>query len=189
MSNVMTPYDDRRTALALDLVNSFDPYYDQPESLREPADLARFLERWDIAPSGPLRRRDLERARSLRSRLRAALKRADPVELAATVNNLLAGARVLPRLTTDDPGGWRLALAAEADLEAVERLEIEVALGVGAALERFGHRRLRLCQASPCEEAFIDSSRNRSRRYCSERCANRHNVAAFRRRRGSAPSG
>jgi predicted RNA-binding Zn ribbon-like protein len=65
---------------------------------------------------------------------------------------------------------------------ALDRLTIEAALGIAHALERHGPARLRQCAASPCEEAFIDTSRNGSRRYCCERCANRHNVAAFRRR-------
>jgi predicted RNA-binding Zn ribbon-like protein len=178
----MTAYDDRRVDLALSLVNTFDPYYDQPESLREPADLARFLQQWGITPERPLDQRDLAQAHALRARL-AAVFDAPAAAVAASLNDLLAGARVLPRLAADATGGWRLELAAEPDTWALERLTIEGTLGLARALERHGPARLRRCAASPCEEAFIDTSRNHSRRYCSQRCANRHNVAAFRRRR------
>jgi predicted RNA-binding Zn ribbon-like protein len=182
MSIAMTAYDDRRVELALSLVNTFDPYYDQPESLREPADLTRFLRQWGLTPARPLDQQDLAQAHALRGRL-AAVFDAPTAAVAATLNHLLAGARVLPRLGADATGEFRLELAAEPDTADLERLTIEAALGLAQALERHGPARLRRCAASPCEEAFIDTSRNRSRRYCSQRCANRHNVAAFRRRR------
>jgi predicted RNA-binding Zn ribbon-like protein len=182
MSIGMTAYDDWRVELAFSLVNSFDPYYDQPESLRQPADLARFLQEWGITPDRPLNQRDLAQAHALRARLGAVFGM-PAAAVAATLNDLLADARVLPRLGADATGGWRLELAAEPGTSALERLTIEATLGLAQALERYGPARLRRCAASPCEEAFIDTSRNRSRRYCSQRCANRHNVAAFRRRR------
>jgi predicted RNA-binding Zn ribbon-like protein len=182
MSTAMTAYDDRWAELAFSLVNTLDPYYDQPESLREPADLARFLQEWGITSDRPLGERDLAQAHALRARLGAVFG-APEAAVAATLNDLLAGARLLPRLGADATGGWRLELAAEPGTSVLERLTIEASLGLAQALERYGAARLRRCAASPCEEAFIDTSRNRSRRYCSQRCANRHNVAAFRRRR------
>jgi predicted RNA-binding Zn ribbon-like protein len=43
--------------------------------------------------------------------------------------------------------------------------------------------RLRRCAAPGCGRAFIDLSRNRSRRYCDSRtCGNRLHVAAYRAR-------
>jgi len=46
-----------------------------------------------------------------------------------------------------------------------------------------GVDRLGLCEASPCRNAYLDTSTNRSRRYCSDRCATRANVAAYRARK------
>ena len=43
--------------------------------------------------------------------------------------------------------------------------------------------RLGLCEAPPCRNAYLDTSTNRSRRYCSDRCATRANVAAYRARK------
>lgn len=167
--------------LAFSLVNSLDPHYDQPESLREPADLARFLRQWGITADRSLTQQDLAQAHALRARLGAVFD-APAAAVAATLSDLLAGARLQARLDADASGGWRLELAAEPDTPPLERLTIEATLGLAQALERHGPARLRRCGARPCEEAFIDTSRNRSRRYCSQRCANRHNVAAFRRR-------
>lgn len=47
--------------------------------------------------------------------------------------------------------------------------------------------RLRRCDAPDCRHAFVDLSRNRSRRYCDSRtCGNRLHVAAYRARRREA---
>ncbi len=47
--------------------------------------------------------------------------------------------------------------------------------------------RLRRCEAPDCRRAFVDLSRNRSRRYCDSRtCGNRLHVAAYRARRKEA---
>lgn len=43
--------------------------------------------------------------------------------------------------------------------------------------------RLLVCHAESCGDVLVDLSKNRSRRYCSNSCANRVNVAAFRARR------
>ncbi|MGH3454660.1 MAG: CGNR zinc finger domain-containing protein, partial [Nocardioidaceae bacterium] len=46
--------------------------------------------------------------------------------------------------------------------------------------------RLGVCQAAGCEQVFVDTSPNQSRRYCSDRCSSRANVAAYRARRRAA---
>ena len=49
--------------------------------------------------------------------------------------------------------------------------------------------RLRRCEAPDCRRAFVDVSRNRSRRYCDSRtCGNRLHVAAYRARRKESAS-
>ena len=42
--------------------------------------------------------------------------------------------------------------------------------------------RLRVCAASDCEDVYVDVSKNGSRRFCSTRCSNRTNTAAYRER-------
>ncbi|MCI0688166.1 MAG: CGNR zinc finger domain-containing protein [Sporichthyaceae bacterium] len=49
---------------------------------------------------------------------------------------------------------------------------------------RHGRARLRQCAADGCRIWYADTSRNRSRRYCSNACASRTTVAAFRARQG-----
>jgi hypothetical protein len=47
---------------------------------------------------------------------------------------------------------------------------------------RNGRSRLRQCAADGCGRWYADTSRNRSRRYCSDACASRTTVAAYRAR-------
>jgi predicted RNA-binding Zn ribbon-like protein len=57
------------------------------------------------------------------------------------------------------------------------------AMGLAFHLTEYGVDRLGLCEAAPCRNAYLDTSTNRSRRYCSDRCATRANVAAYRARK------
>lgn len=56
-------------------------------------------------------------------------------------------------------------------------------MGLAFHLTEYGVDRLGLCEAAPCRNAYLDTSTNRSRRYCSDRCATRANVAAYRARK------
>jgi predicted RNA-binding Zn ribbon-like protein len=55
-------------------------------------------------------------------------------------------------------------------------------MGLTMAFLDLGRARLGACDDPRCRGVFLDTSRNRSRRYCSDRCASRANVAALRRR-------
>ncbi|MDP3968112.1 MAG: CGNR zinc finger domain-containing protein [Nocardioides sp.] len=96
------------------------------------------------------------------------------------LNGLLARHPVRPGIAGAD-GDWRLAVAnpdgPEADTVVAESL-----LALTMLVCDLGPHRLGVCAAGDCEDAYIDASPNASRRYCSERCSSRSNVAAFRAR-------
>ena len=46
-------------------------------------------------------------------------------------------------------------------------------------------RRIGICSAEGCANVYVDTSRNASRRYCSNTCASRSTVAAYRARQKS----
>lgn len=48
---------------------------------------------------------------------------------------------------------------------------------------QYGISRTGVCAAEGCDRVYADTSRSGRRRFCSESCANRTNVAAFRARR------
>ncbi|HEX2620604.1 MAG TPA: CGNR zinc finger domain-containing protein, partial [Phototrophicaceae bacterium] len=74
-----------------------------------------------------------------------------------------------------------------ATLTLTQFLAVECALGIVELLQQHGLDRMRACAADPCQDVFVDTSRNKSRRFCSERCANRYNIAAFRERQKGNP--
>jgi predicted RNA-binding Zn ribbon-like protein len=58
----------------------------------------------------------------------------------------------------------------------------EALLGLATLVCDLGPGRLGVCSAAPCTRVYVDTSPNRSRRYCSDRCSSRANVAAYRAR-------
>jgi predicted RNA-binding Zn ribbon-like protein len=63
------------------------------------------------------------------------------------------------------------------------------AMGLAVRLTELGLERFGGCQAPLCQGVFTDTSTNRSRRYCSERCLSRANVTAFRARQRGPSTG
>ncbi|MFG2644339.1 CGNR zinc finger domain-containing protein [Streptomyces sp. NPDC048370] len=134
---------------------------------------------------------DVTRFRSVRTRLRAVFTAADEGEHTQAVdllNSLLLEFPVSPQISghdfLDDEGHprWHMHLA-DHPSNATAGFAAIAAMGLAFHLTEFGADRLGLCQAPPCRNAYLDTSTNRSRRYCSDRCATRANVAAYRARK------
>jgi predicted RNA-binding Zn ribbon-like protein len=175
-------YQKRLAKLAEHLINTYDTFLDEPEHLKSPADLKRFLHRYDIL--GEPTDADLAAVRDLRSQLRAAWNADALATNLALLNPILSTVPATLHLHASEADAQRSTVQYKLDssLSLVDQLRFEAALGVSAALEMYGLERLRSCASEPCRDVFIDTSRNRSRRFCSERCANRYNVQAFRSR-------
>ncbi|GAA1967755.1 CGNR zinc finger domain-containing protein [Kitasatospora viridis] len=134
---------------------------------------------------------DLAPMRELRSRLRAVFEAAaDGRETTGVdlLNGLLAEYPVSPQVSghdyLDESGRprWHLHLADHA-ATATANFAALACMGLAIQLTELGADRLGICQAAPCRNAYLDTSTNRSRRYCSDRCATRANVAAYRARK------
>jgi predicted RNA-binding Zn ribbon-like protein len=57
------------------------------------------------------------------------------------------------------------------------------AMGLAAVIVEDGVDRFGICGANDCEDVYVDTSKNRSRRHCSNTCSTREAVAAHRRRK------
>jgi CGNR zinc finger/Putative stress-induced transcription regulator len=157
--------------LLRDFVNTFDVQCDIDE-FGAPSDLGGWLaEHGLLAPGARADESDLGLAVALREGLRAAMLG----EAELDIEGLLAA---LPlRLSLDGPalvplhGGVRGALAA-------------VAAAVVASEADGMWRRLKICRSASCRWAFLDTSKNRSRVWCSMRmCGNRTKTRTYRARR------
>jgi predicted RNA-binding Zn ribbon-like protein len=101
-------------------------------------------------------------------------------EVMARLNALLALASPKP-YATDHDGELHLHYA-PADAGAVEQLTTTVAMGLSQVVVQHGWQRLGVCSAENCGNVYVDTSRNASRRYCSNTCSSRSTVAAYRAR-------
>ncbi|MEU8630288.1 CGNR zinc finger domain-containing protein [Streptomyces sp. NPDC048669] len=134
---------------------------------------------------------DVTRFRSVRARLRSVFEAADGGDETLAVdllNSLLLEFPVSPQISghdirdVDGKPDWHMHLA-DHPSNATAGYAATAAMGLAFHLTSYGVDRLGLCEAAPCRNAYLDTSTNRSRRYCSDRCATRANVAAYRARK------
>jgi predicted RNA-binding Zn ribbon-like protein len=133
--------------------------------------------------------RDLAPLRSVQRDLGAVVDASAAGDGAAAVrllNELLSRHPVRPRVSGHDESTWHLHVNDE-NASVAEILTGEALLGLAILVSEMGATRLGRCAASGCMGAFVDTSANSSRRFCSTRCATRTNVAALRRRRQAQP--
>ena len=134
------------------------------------------------------RRADLAALAEVRADLRAVFDAAADGDSAAMVrrlNALLERHPPAPSISGHDDADWHLHVAETSGSVATEYAAGAV-MGLTMAFLDVGPRRFGTCADSGCTGVFLDTSRNRSRRFCSDRCATRANVAALRSRRRAA---
>ena len=101
------------------------------------------------------------------------------------LNHLLASHPVTPMISDHDPANLHMHVTNRASSVA-ELLIAESLMGLANLVCDLGATRLGICSEPRCDNVFVDTSPNQSRRYCSDRCSSRANVAAFRARQKAA---
>jgi predicted RNA-binding Zn ribbon-like protein len=109
----------------------------------------------------------------------------DAGEAARILNQLLDAVTANPYITDHDGRGLHLHYAPP-EASALHRVQASTAMGLANLVCDYGTTRSGVCRAAGCECVYVDVSRNAQRRFCSEACANRTNVAAFRARARNA---
>ena len=169
---------DAETALiaAVELVNSAV----EPDTLTTVEDLRSFYVHHGYTGRYDGDEAELRAVRHLRPELRRLLS-SDRDHAAERVNAILAAARALPRLVRHDGLDWHVhAIPDDAALH--RRLAVETAMAMIDLIRADELSRLSLCADRNCDGLVLDLSRNRARRFCSTRCANRNAAAAYRAR-------
>jgi predicted RNA-binding Zn ribbon-like protein len=178
-------YTDLSVVTAVDLVNTFDPESGD-DALVEPPHLQAFLREHRDSYRRPITGEDVEQVRALRSTLRTVFTEDDVQSVVEILNSLLADSSALPQLSDHDGEPWHLHFTPP-ESSLVAHMAAEAAMGLAIVIRDHGLDRLQVCAAAGCARVFVDTSRNRSRRYCSpETCGNRTNVAAYRARQRAA---
>jgi predicted RNA-binding Zn ribbon-like protein len=169
--------------LAVDLVNSWDVLNDDPERLVDVATLKRFLVRrgYDQALARRASSRDLAQVRLLRDALRAAFTAGSEDGAVRELNAILGRSNAKPQLE-QTAGGWQVRWVGR----LVDSVAAYTSMSLLEAIRDDGWERFGICAGAPCCCVFVDRSKNRSRRFCSDLCADRVAQALHRARRRPA---
>ena len=173
-------YNDLAVQAAADLVNTVHSHTGE-ELMPGTEDARKFLAERNFSFAHELKEADLGEIRSVRERLHEVFFATDDQEAVQKLNRLLDELELSPFLTDHD-GHWHLHYAPD-ETSVGRRTAAAMAMGLAAMVAEHGFSRVGACAADDCNDVFIDTSRNRSRRFCCESCSSRTNVAAFRARR------
>src|SRR5215469_1452845 len=174
------------TDVACHLVNALTAGHDgtrpvEPPPIGHRADAVRtVLERDDYRPA--LTEDQANALTALAERVRevfTASSSGDVASAACIVNDLLEEFGAAPRLDPARGGGWTLHFHGR-DTSVVVGWGAGIAAGLAMAIGSDLAGRLGVCQASPCDRVYIDTSRNLGKRFCSPRCQSRVTSAAHR---------
>ena len=170
---------DDPVAFAVDLMNTWDELEPPAERLRDTATLKRFLERRGLrAEARGATSRDLARVRSVRDGLRASFTAEDEEAAVVRLNRVLDRSRARPQLARSGDG-WQVRWVGG----VVDVVASTAAMALLEAISEDSWERFGTCAGAPCCCVFVDRSKNRSRRFCSDLCADRVAQAALRARR------
>ncbi|WP_030907313.1 CGNR zinc finger domain-containing protein [Streptomyces sp. NRRL F-5126] len=184
---------DTRIALdtVVDLVNTAPdggPGSAPADGLDDVDALYAFARLHRVSGVGSLDARDLSAVQAVRDRFAEVFAAPDAASAAALINRLVAEAGTTPRLTDHDGYDWHVHYFAPG-ASVADHLTADCGMALAFIVVAGEHERLRRCEAPDCARAFVDLSRNRSRRYCDGRtCGNRLHVAAYRARRKESGS-
>ncbi|MEE8330433.1 MAG: CGNR zinc finger domain-containing protein [Acidimicrobiia bacterium] len=178
-------YDDDAVQMAVDLINTVDNVAGT-DALQDIDGLRSFLEgyehQWstDDFLATSLTDSHVRRVKRLRTRLRQVFEAETAEEAAETINAILADVSATPRVSLHSAHPHLHFEPLQAG--PVRWLGAAAAMGLATVLVDQGIDRFGTCSAHDCVDAYVDTSRNRSRKHCSTTCSNRSNVAAHRRR-------
>jgi predicted RNA-binding Zn ribbon-like protein len=154
--------------LAVDLLNTWDLLEPDPELLRDTATLKRFLARRGFGDALRTSGRDLAEVRRLRDDLRSAFTASGDDAAVAILNNVLSRSKAKPQFGRAGQG-WALRWTGRVS----DVVAAQTAMSLLEAIRDDGWERFGICAGAPCCCVFVDRSKNRSRRFCSQLCADR----------------
>ncbi|SFK91738.1 CGNR zinc finger domain-containing protein [Geodermatophilus ruber] len=169
-------YGSNAVELAIDLANADradDPHW-------AAAFLQAHAEWFDPTTAFTLSAAETAQAAETADLVRAVALAGAQAEVIERLNALLALAHPQP-YATDHDGDLHLHYA-RPEASVLEQLTTTVAMGLSQVVAQHGWQRLGVCTAEGCANVYVDTSRNASRRYCSNTCASRSTVAAYRAR-------
>lgn len=185
----LTRDDTRGTglAVAVDLVNTWDELETEPDLIEGLADVRYWLEWHGLHTAAKrLRSPDVDSVRALRTRFDRVFDARTEAEAVDLLNELGRKYGTPPQLERADTG-WRLRSWPD-EREGLRAVAAYATAGLLDGFRELGWARFGRCSGSPCRCAFVDRSRNRTRRYCCNLCADRVAQAQYRARKKARPA-
>ncbi len=178
-----THYTGEPADLAVALVNTDQRPIGGEDEISDIASLKEFLEgykeQWGDVAYQP-KRDELAAIHEIRNTLRDVINSEDETEASQRLNTLLANNVATPRVSVHN-GHPHLHFEPQGST-MTSWLGVVTAMGLATVLIEHGLERFGSCQSSTCEDVYVDTSRNRSRRHCSTQCSSREAVVAYRKR-------
>jgi predicted RNA-binding Zn ribbon-like protein len=176
-------YSDQPAELAAALVNTEQRSRDEIADLEGLTEfLAAHQPLW-AGVSRPARSGDVKAVQELRSSLREVFSAPDEETAAKLVNSILAERGAVPRVSVHS-GEPHLHFE-PLNSTMASWLGATTAMGLASVLVDHGIERFGICNATDCDDVYVDTSRNRSRLHCSGTCSTREAVAAYRKRQAN----
>lgn len=174
------PFNVDAASFAADLVNTKGSTSGE-EFLADLEAWKSFLMRYGIKGTAKIEEADVENIKRYRERIRQVFA-VDEEMAISLLNELLQESATTPQVTDHDGLGWHMHYS-NLNAPLFQRVASAAAMGLALLISEQGFDRLGTCTAAGCSDVFVDTSRNRSRRFCNELCSTRTHVAAHRERR------
>lgn len=182
VKDMFTPDTRSMLQAAVDLANSASA----PDTLVESGDVRDWARAHSYLARCTGTAAELAEMRAVRKPLRELLT-ATRDEAAALINGILRDLDVHPQLVRHDAEDWHVHVVG-ADAPLAEWVLGDTAWAMIDLIREDELSRISVCGDDTCDGLVLDLSRNRSRKFCSTRCANRNATAAFRSRQRAAAS-
>jgi predicted RNA-binding Zn ribbon-like protein len=173
-------FDDYRkgATLAADLVNTVGSISGN-DFLPDRSALRAFLDEHEMR-ARQVTDQDLHRVRELRESLRPIFQVGTKARV-KLLNALLREIPAIPQVLGASGSDTRLALV-PARRSVADEVAVVAVVGLASVISELGSDRVGLCEAHDCDDVYADTSKNGSRRFCSQSCGTRTHVAAYRAR-------
>lgn len=183
MSTRINKEVEAETELLVDFVNTRD-LEEETDSVAAPEQLSAWIAERTGEHVGALDSEDVSRIHALRESLRALLHTHNGGDIDERQLQPLREAAERSRFRTAfSPDGELQIAPARSDLTG---FEARLLLAIERLQSQGAWPRLKACTDDGCQWAFYDSTRNRSRTWCSmEECGNREKTRRYRERKGS----
>ncbi|GAA0377502.1 CGNR zinc finger domain-containing protein [Bacillus horti] len=179
----MRYYNEKWNLFLFDVLNSYDPFYADPERLGSTEKLSELLVKYQLFQEESLTTEQLGAVQLFRDSLRFLILKESDETLVKFLSEYESRAPITTRLQAAGEGKFTL-IYEQLNKGGLKPLEDRILAICSHALGRmivdFGRSRLKSCTSTPCEEIFVDQSKNGMQRFCSKRCSTRYHVKKHR---------